>query len=211
MDRAKDPKDFIKRGEDSAIIEIELYKARNNSNLKIRREISKKGGKWYIDGNLVKKEEISKIVKDLNIQIDNLCQFLPQERVVEFAKLTPQNLLRETEKAVGGEEFLKVHEKLINLKQTRLEHDKSVGQRKKVLEDLVKKNQSCKAEVERFKERESLRAKLKLLHQKKPWLEFEEERKNAAVLKEKQKKAIEVRKKAEKKKRTFETEKRCTC
>jgi len=123
------------------------------------------------------------VVQRLNIQVDNLCQFLPQERVVEFAKLSPQGLLRETEKAVGGLELLNMHDRLINIKKEQLNDIKSLEQRRNVLEDLVKKNEGCKAEVERFKERESLRSRLKLLDQKKPWLEFEEERLSAKNLK----------------------------
>ena len=37
---------------------------------------------------------------ELNIQVGNLCQFLPQERVTEFARMNPQQLLESTEKAV---------------------------------------------------------------------------------------------------------------
>ena len=37
----------------------------------------------------------------LNIQVGNLCQFLPQEKVADFAKMTQQELLENTEKAVS--------------------------------------------------------------------------------------------------------------
>lgn len=40
-------------------------------------------------------------VKQLNIQVGNLCQFLPQDKVAEFAKMTNQELLENTEKAVS--------------------------------------------------------------------------------------------------------------
>jgi chromosome segregation ATPase len=40
-------------------------------------------------------------VNDLNIQVANLCQFLPQEKVAEFARMNPQELLENTEKAVN--------------------------------------------------------------------------------------------------------------
>jgi hypothetical protein len=76
--------------------------------------------------------DIKKVTSELNIQIDNLCQFLPQDRVVNFAKLTPQELLRyslcskvifvfnlffrETEKAVGSQLMVQQHEELIRLK-----------------------------------------------------------------------------------------------
>lgn len=40
-------------------------------------------------------------------------QFLPQDKVVEFAKLKPVDLLLETEKAVGDSTLHGKHEKLI--------------------------------------------------------------------------------------------------
>ena len=44
---------------------------------------------------------VKELVRSLNIQLDNLCQFLPQERVADFAKLNAQELLVETQRAVG--------------------------------------------------------------------------------------------------------------
>lgn len=72
-------------------------------------------------------KEIKEIVAQLDIQVDNLCQFLPQDRVASFAKLDEfqvsslrQNclltwqLLREVERAVGERENLHgKHEELI--------------------------------------------------------------------------------------------------
>ena len=40
-------------------------------------------------------------VSNLNIQVGNLCQFLPQDKVADFAKMSQQELLENTEKAVG--------------------------------------------------------------------------------------------------------------
>ena len=37
----------------------------------------------------------------LNVQMGNLCQFLPQDKVADFAKMTQQELLDNTEKAVS--------------------------------------------------------------------------------------------------------------
>ena len=41
------------------------------------------------------------MVNRLNIQVSNLCQFLPQDKVADFAKMTSQELLVNTEKAVS--------------------------------------------------------------------------------------------------------------
>ena len=68
-------------------------------------------------------------MNSLDIQVDNLCQFLPQDKVASFAKLNEVEarldvimsgsyrhlqLLRETEKAIGEREnFFETHEELI--------------------------------------------------------------------------------------------------
>lgn len=61
------------------------------------------------------------LIRELNIQIDNLCQFLPQDRVVSFAQLSKFDLLRETEKAVGSDIMVSQHDKLIELKKSEKE------------------------------------------------------------------------------------------
>ena len=40
-------------------------------------------------------------------------QFLPQDKVVEFARLTPTELLRETQKAIGDSRLADLHKELI--------------------------------------------------------------------------------------------------
>ena len=40
-------------------------------------------------------------------------QFLPQDKVVEFAKLKPGQLLEETEKAIGDSTLFTLHQELI--------------------------------------------------------------------------------------------------
>lgn len=59
----------------------------------------------------------------MNIQVDNLCQFLPQDKVCNFAALSFQDLLKETEKAVGSEAMLQLHNQLIDLRKQEKELD----------------------------------------------------------------------------------------
>ena len=46
--------------------------------------------------------QVEEMVARLNIQVGNLVQFLPQEKVADFARMSPQELLESTEKAVSG-------------------------------------------------------------------------------------------------------------
>ena len=42
----------------------------------------KEKAKWSVDGQKKREKEVRAFVKDLNIQITNLCQFLSQDKVV---------------------------------------------------------------------------------------------------------------------------------
>jgi len=50
--------------------------------------------------------DVQKLCQSLHIQVDNLCCLLAQERVVNFSKLKPDELLIETEKAISPEYVL---------------------------------------------------------------------------------------------------------
>ena len=49
--------------------------------------------------------QVEELVSRLNIQVGNLTQFLPQEKVADFAKMSPSELLENTEKAVSTLKF----------------------------------------------------------------------------------------------------------
>ena len=82
LGRAKEVKEFVKRGCAEGEIELELYKNHRES-LRIRRCINSTNSKskWYIDGRLCKLETVTTEIEKMNIQLTNLCQFLPQDKV----------------------------------------------------------------------------------------------------------------------------------
>ena len=55
----------------------------------------------------------------MNIQLENLTQFLPQYRVCEFAALGPVDLLIKTEEAVLPPEIVECHQRLIDMKKNQ--------------------------------------------------------------------------------------------
>lgn len=54
----------------------------------------------------MRKEYVVNLKNKLNIDLSNLCQFLPQDRVADFVNQTPILRLREFEKSVGGIDFV---------------------------------------------------------------------------------------------------------
>ena len=61
---------------------------------------------YYINNKVQKKERLRELRRMLKIDLNNLCQFLPQDRVADFVGQNPQKRLREFEKSVGGESFV---------------------------------------------------------------------------------------------------------
>uniref|UniRef100_A0A4W5QRN6 Structural maintenance of chromosomes protein 5 n=1 Tax=Hucho hucho TaxID=62062 RepID=A0A4W5QRN6_9TELE len=100
---------YVKRGCNKGSVEIELHKAKGN--LVINREIHVENNQstWMLNGKHSSQKTVEEEVKALQIQVSNLCQFLPQEKVGEFAKMTKIELLEATEKSVGPPEMYEFH------------------------------------------------------------------------------------------------------
>jgi hypothetical protein len=62
---------------------------------------TKNESKWNVNGKQSTEQQVRSLVAKLNIQIDNLCQFLPQDRVQDFAKMNKQQLFYNTLKSIG--------------------------------------------------------------------------------------------------------------
>ena len=102
LGRATAVKEFVKHGKDKATIEIELKKRprdRTNFVIKVQIRRDQNTQKWWLNGKETGIKRIQEVVRSLKIQVDNLCQFLPQDRVVEFAACGPVDLLQETFRA----------------------------------------------------------------------------------------------------------------
>lgn len=85
--------EFIRFGSDEAEIEGEIFY--NNKIYNLKRIITQNGNNYFIDSRLVNKTEYYKLLDEICIDVNNLCTFLPQERVSEFSRMSPSELLQE--------------------------------------------------------------------------------------------------------------------
>jgi structural maintenance of chromosomes protein 5 len=76
--------------------------------------------------------------------VTNLCQFLPQEKVSEFARLNSEELLENTEKAVGGIELYEKHNELKNQREKSREFEQEL----KATEDTLRKEEAINSRLE---------------------------------------------------------------
>lgn len=173
--RADNIGSYVKKGEQSGWVEIELYKATEDAkrSVVIRRSITLLNQRSIFSMN--KRRVTPKVVKELctrlNIQVDNLCAFLAQERVVEFAKMKPTELLMEAEKACDYRLFL-LHQDLIKLRKNEKEFGIHCDTSKEMLEQVQEQFKDIKQDVEREENRKNMLRKIELLKRKRPWSEF---------------------------------------
>ncbi|KAK6178810.1 hypothetical protein SNE40_011310 [Patella caerulea] len=177
LGRASQFSEFIKYGNSEGKIELELFNSKGD-NYVIKREIHKNNtSTWNVNGRQATQKAVEETVSRLSIQVGNLCQFLPQEKVADFAKMTQQEMLENTEKAVGGMELYENHQKLKDARKQARTLESDFTTLKDRLEQDKQKNARLEQDVKNFDERQTHLKRINLLKQKKPWLEYQETRK----------------------------------
>ncbi|KAJ5946044.1 hypothetical protein N7454_002883 [Penicillium verhagenii] len=177
LGRAKDLGEFVKRGSREAKIEIELAKRPNDTrNPVITRTIKRDGNKstFTLDGKTVSKDAVLKKAQDFAIQVDNLCQFLPQDKVADFAALTPIKLLESTQEAAAGQEMLLQHNALKVLRNAQKEIELNNRGNKDMLLNLEQRQETQRADVERMRQRVEIQTKIDNLEFMRPLVEYKD-------------------------------------
>ncbi|KAL9099330.1 MAG: hypothetical protein Q9163_005158 [Psora crenata] len=176
LGRAKDVSEYVKHGSQESVIEIELAKdgKKFKSNVVITCTIKREGNKtaFSVNGKAQSRKAVVDLARSLSIQIDNLCQFLPQDKVVEFAAMTPIELLRSTQRAVASQEMVDMHEELKHLRRKQKDLQARVTADQDTLSNLESRQQLQEADVERFREREQVAKRVEMLELARPTVQY---------------------------------------
>lgn len=159
--------EFVKHGSDEAEIEVELQRRPEDAEnyvvgLCIRREDNNR--KFSINGQRVSHKEVQKLMRSLRIQIDNLCQFLPQDKVAEFAALTPVELLEKTLHAAAPEEMINWQSQLKEYFKLQKETEYNGEKIREELRKMEARQQVLQADVEKLRERKAIQEKIENLN-----------------------------------------------
>ncbi|KAI0874514.1 P-loop containing nucleoside triphosphate hydrolase protein [Hypoxylon argillaceum] len=179
LGRASHVGEFVKHGEESAIIEVELQKLpseRTNHVIRVQINREDNGRKWWLDGKESTHKAIQEVTRKLRIQIDNLCQFLPQDKVAEFAGLTPTRLLEETLRAAAPQEILDWQLELKKLHKSHREMKLQVENCAEILKNHESRQQGLQADVNRLHEREAIQKKVEDLKSARAVAEYNDKR-----------------------------------
>ncbi|KAG1752385.1 P-loop containing nucleoside triphosphate hydrolase protein [Suillus paluster] len=188
LGRANEISSFVKHGKDSGYIEIELKGAKGQKNLVIRRNLNakSKGSTLTLNGQSCTGKEISARMAKLNVQVGNLCSFLPQDKVSEFAQMTPQQLLRETQRAAGDVNLTNWHDTLITAgKELKDLQDKAHDEQER-LKTMQDRNSQLERDVQRYQERKRVEKDIAVLEVLIPVNEYHEAKERYQKAKDRQ-------------------------
>lgn len=179
LGRASELETFIQNGKDHAEIELEVVNEEEDENAVIRRVIRNDGGPksaftWNgasISGRRVREQ----VTKEFQIQIDNLCTFLPQEKVGNFSGFDSRALLLETEKTLSKDSSLyHTHLELIELQQELHGGDDQVESLVAKLQTLEVESARLEGMVQKMEARQRAEEQAELLRKKILWLRHDQ-------------------------------------
>lgn len=163
-------------------MEVELYN-KEGRNIVINRKWSKCDSEktktiWTLNGRVTTGKQVTDIVKKLNIQTDNLCQFLPQDKVHDFSKMNSKQLLGRTIDAIGDNQLKDDHEQLKSMQNDVFASEDHYRMKIAALNDNRKKAEDLEKDVKNLEEKEKIERKIKLLEIRREWNLTEEARKH---------------------------------
>ncbi|EPQ30108.1 uncharacterized protein PFL1_02225 [Pseudozyma flocculosa PF-1] len=158
LSRQKDLADFVKSDCQEGWIELELQGLPGQANIVIRRTLVKTDNTsdWFLNGRKSSKREVTERVGEFEIDISNLCSFLPQDKVAAFARMSSQEVLVETEKTAGDANLFRWHTKLEELGKVLAAREAALEQDLKQRDNLKERNEALERDVRRFEEREKM-------------------------------------------------------
>lgn len=167
--------DYVKNGKDIAEITVTLYKDERRNLIRFRREFNRQNKSTYhIDGRKVTEKEYCGQIQALNIQVGNLCQFLPQERVQDFAKQNPHELFASTQKSVCSDEMFEQFDKLKELRAQQLCGDKQLKRTADLLHENERRLEMLQSAVDNIRRQDALVQRKNVIEKKLAWMDFEE-------------------------------------
>ncbi|KAJ7812952.1 hypothetical protein B0H13DRAFT_2143472 [Mycena leptocephala] len=188
LGRATELPSFVKIGADTGHIEIELKSPAGEPNLIIRRNISAttKSSSFTLNGHGATGHEITERVARLNVQVGNLCSFLPQDKVSSFAAMSPVELLRETENAAGDERLKVWHATLIEAGAELMKVTETIRAETASMRQMQERNENIERDVQRYRERKKIERNIAMLKVLIPVQHYREARVEFMALKARQ-------------------------
>ncbi|XP_044263469.1 structural maintenance of chromosomes protein 5 [Tribolium madens] len=167
--------EYVKHNCEEATIHIYLQGKKDNDFIKITRIFNTHDKTvWLINNQKVTVKEVMDCCKLYNIQVDNLCQFLPQDRVQDFAKMNQQQLLKETQVALCRADLIEKQEALIECRNNHRQLTEAIDKNGIKLEETREANLRLEGKIENFSRKKNFLSQVESIDRKMAWLKYDE-------------------------------------
>lgn len=167
--------EYVKYNCEEATINIHLQGERDNDIIKVSRTFNKQDKSvWLLNNRRVTIKEVMDCIKQYNIQVDNLCQFLPQDRVQDFAKLNQQQLLKETMIALCRNDLVEKQLALIECRENHRILTESVEKNGTKLQETRDANLRLEGKIENFGRKKQYLSQIENIDRKIAWLQYDD-------------------------------------
>ncbi|CAJ0931865.1 unnamed protein product, partial [Mesorhabditis belari] len=168
--------DYIKHNASRGFVEVTVSdKSRPSGVTRFRividRSTEKGKVEYFIDGKQATRTAVAQAAHDYNIQIENPCTFLAQDKVKSFAAQDPKELLINTQKA-GDLTLLRMHDGLREEKAREKDLKLGVQEYQSALEKIQNEIVALEPKVESYKKQESMVGRIQVLRRKAAILAF---------------------------------------
>lgn len=167
--------EYVKHNCEEATIHIYLQGEQENNHIKVTRQFSIQDKTiWALNNQKCNMKDIMDCIKQYNIQVNNLCQFLPQDRVQDFAKLNQQDLLKETQIAVCQEDLIQKQQELIESRTNQKNFSNAMEKSSERLQEARDANVRLEGKVQNFNKKKKFMESISHIERKLAWLAFDE-------------------------------------
>jgi chromosome segregation ATPase len=166
--------EYVKHNCAEATINLYLQGERETDFIKITRAFTNQDRTvWSLNNQKASLKEVMNCIKQYNIQVDNLCQFLPQDRVQEFAKLNQQQLLKETQTALCRTDLIEKQESLIEYRETHKTLVAAIDKNNTKLQEAKDANLRLEGKIENFSRKKQFLSRIQDIDRKVAWLQYD--------------------------------------
>lgn len=169
--RTKHLSHFVKSGtpdDQPSFVEVDLYETADKY-ITIRRVLHghSNSSVWYLNGIQKKMSDVKAVVRALAIDVDNLCSFMPQDRVGAFSQYNGKEILQNTLKSIRSplddQNLFEEQTALSNLEAERELQRRNRDSIQAKLDLTRRELDSLQSELSRLERRKEAIEKLKLL------------------------------------------------
>lgn len=162
--RSDDITQFVKRNSESeGISYCEVDILTRESIRTVRRTINSenKSSKWTMGGRQSSQKDVKDFMASMNIDVDNLNSFMPQDKVGSFTQQTPQGILHKTLQSIvlgdgSGRTLADEQMELAAHQSTTRSKEAEVRAKEQRVQVLKAELQSMESDVQRMRQRNEL-------------------------------------------------------